>query len=149
MANLELEGKLAQKLAVQSGKSAKGEWSKQEFVLEFQDGSFSNNAVFSIWGIDKVKDFERFAVGSNIRVSFSISSREYMGKWYTDLRAWRIQNADAQPMQKSEYQQARPASNTGTQYNDVPAGFAPKFSSDPGPSIDDMPGDNGEDDLPF
>ena len=37
---MELEGTLITKLAVQSGKSARGDWAKQEFVIESQDGNF-------------------------------------------------------------------------------------------------------------
>ena len=37
---MELEGKIARKLTVQTGTSARGAWSKQEFVLEYQEGNF-------------------------------------------------------------------------------------------------------------
>ena len=99
MANLEIEGRLVRKLAVQSGRSARGDWSKQEFVVEFQDGNFPSNVVFNVWGADKVRDLERYQVGDEIRVSFAPSSREFNGRWYTDLRAWRIAPAGqaAQP----------------------------------------------------
>ena len=86
MANLEIEGRIARKLNVQSGRSARGEWFKQEFILEFQDGNFTSNAVFSVWGEDKVKDLEAYEIGCQVKVSFGISSREYNGRWYTDLQ---------------------------------------------------------------
>ena len=37
---MEIEGRLEIKLAVQSGRSAKGDWAKQEFVIEYQEGNF-------------------------------------------------------------------------------------------------------------
>ncbi len=121
MANLEIEGRIAQKLNVQSGRSARGEWSKQEFILEFQDGNFTSNAVFSVWGEDKVKDLEAYEIGRQVKVSFGISSREYNGRWYTDLRAWRIQVTGQEAV--------------GT----VPA-----------PTLNDMPDEQPDsDDLPF
>lgn len=138
MANLEIEGVLAGKMNVQSGKSARGEWSKQEFVVEFQDGNFTSNAVFSVWGADKVKDLEAYSIGSRVKVSFGISSREYNGRWYTDLRAWRIQPT-------GQGHQAYPQ-------QEVPAGFAPtgNFQSVPAPTSEDIPGEvAADDDLPF
>ena len=92
MANLEIEGRLVRKLDVQSGRSARGDWSKQEFIVEYQEGSFPSSVCFNVWGADKVRDLERFQTGDEIRVSFNPSSREYNGRWYTDIRAWRLQN---------------------------------------------------------
>ena len=152
---MEIEGTLIQKLAVQSGKSARGDWAKQEFVIEYQDGNFPTKACFSVWGADKVKDLEQYQIGDKIRLAFNVSSREYNGKWYTDLRAWRISSAAAQA--QNGYGQA-PAPSYGAQPSyaapqgsasayDMPAGFAPSAPqpSAPAPSLDDMPGD----DLPF
>jgi len=75
MANLEIEGRIARKLNVQSGRSARGEWFKQEFILEFQDGNFTSNAVFSVWGEDKVKDLEAYEIGRQVKVSFQRETR--------------------------------------------------------------------------
>ena len=87
MANIEIEGRLVKKLEPQSGTSSKGEWVKQEFVVEFKDGNYNSNAVFNVWGFDKVKELEAFSLGTQIKVSFGINSREFNGRWYTDLRA--------------------------------------------------------------
>lgn len=143
----EIEGTLIQKLAVQSGKSARGDWAKQDFVIEYQEGNFPTKACFNVWGADKVKELEQFQIGDKIKLSFNVSSREYNGKWYTDLRAWRISKAGAPAagnyaQAPSGYQQSAPASY------DMPAGFAPSSApqpSAPAPTFDDMPGD----DLPF
>lgn len=150
MANLEIEGRLVRKLDVQSGRSARGDWSKQEFIVEYQEGNFPSSVCFSVWGADKVRDMERFQIGDEIRISFNATSREFNGRWYTDLRAWRISPAG---------QQAQPAAGQGPAYGpaagyapapaaprgaqDIPAGFGP---SAPAPSLDDLP---GGDDLPF
>ena len=102
---MELTGRLLQKLAVQSGTSARGQWAKQEFVIEYQDGNFPTKACFSVWGQDKVQDLERFQINDEIKVEFNVSSREYNGKWYTDLRAWRISTAQqSTPAYQQPYQ---------------------------------------------
>lgn len=127
---MELEGILITKLAVQSGKSARGDWAKQEFVIEYQDGNFPTKVCFNVWGADKVKELGSFRLGEKIHVSFNISSREYNGKWYTDLRAWRITSS---------------AAAGGQAYGSAPAPSEPLPSPAPELTADDMPGD----DLPF
>ena len=83
---LEIEGTLAQKLPVQSGSSARGPWTKQEFILEFPDGNFTAKACFLAWGQEKVQDLGKYQVGDKVKVSFNLKSREYNGRWYNDLQ---------------------------------------------------------------
>lgn len=131
---LELEGRIVRKLSVQSGTSARGAWSKQEFVFEYQEGNFPTQVCMNVWGEDKVKDLEKYQVGDKVKVSFNLSSREYNGKWYTDVRAWRVEPAGAVP-QPSGYAPSAPA------YQPQPVA--------PMPSADDMSSPLSEDDLPF
>ena len=77
MNNLELEGTLMKILPAQRGTSARGEWVKQEFLVEYQDGRFPVTAVFSVWGQDKVDELASFSVGDLVSVAFKVSSREY------------------------------------------------------------------------
>lgn len=140
MADLEIEGTLQKKLAVQTGRSARGDWAKQEFLLEIQDGKFPTIAVFSVWGQDKVDGLARFNEGSQVKVSFSISSREYNGKYYTDLRAWRIVAAGSEAVAAP----VAPAAPRADRAQSVPAGFQA-----PAPTLADMPADDPSDDLPF
>ncbi len=126
---LELEGRIARKLNVQTGTSARGGWSKQEFIFEYQEGNFPTQVCMNVWGEEKVRDLEKYQVGAKVKVSFNLSSREYNGRWYTDIRAWRIEPVGA----------AAPS-------YDAPAP-AP-FQSVPLPSADDM-SSPVEDDLPF
>jgi hypothetical protein len=134
---LELEGRIARKLNVQTGTSARGNWSKQEFVLEYQEGNFPTQVCLNVWGDDKVKELDKYQVGDKVKVSFNLSSREYNGRWYTDVRAWRIEPASA-PSQGYDYAQSAGAYAAPT---GAPA-------SAPMPSADDM-SSPVEDDLPF
>ncbi len=137
MANLEIEGRISQKLPVQSGQSARGLWERQDFVLEYQDGNFPTSVCFTTWGSDKVKDLGQFQVGDTVKVAFNIRGREYNGKWYNDLRVWRISAAG----------QGAPAASAAPAYAGAPAGPA---SVAPPPGLDDMPAaEPAEDDLPF
>ena len=93
---LELEGRITQKLPVQQGTSARGAWAKQDFIFEYQEGNFPTSLCMNVWGADKVSELEKFQVGDKVKISFNLSSREYNGRWYTDVRAWRIEAVAAQ-----------------------------------------------------
>ena len=95
---MELEGRIVRKLNVQSGTSARGTWSKQEFIFEYQEGNFPAQVCFNVWGDDKVRVLEKYQVGDKVKVSFNLSAREYNGRWYNDIRAWRIEPAVAAPV---------------------------------------------------
>ena len=137
---LELEGTLRQKLGVQSGTSARGQWAKQEFILEFPDGNFTSQACFTAWGQDKVAELGKYQVGDRIKVSFNLKSREFNGRWYNDLQIWRLAPAGAVQPTAPQPAAAAPA------YEPAYGAAAPQA---PAPTLEDMPGDNPEDDLPF
>jgi hypothetical protein len=141
MPNFEIEGTLQRKLPAQSGRSARGDWAKQEFVLEYPDGNFNSEVCITAWGQDKVSELDRFNEGDRLKVSFNIRAREYNGRWYNDLRAWRISPAQPQGQAAQAPAYAAPAPS----YND-PAPAAPA------PSYEDMPAEDASqsvDDLPF
>ena len=134
---MELEGRIARKLPVQTGTSARGAWAKQEFIFEYQEGSFPSQVCMNVWGDDKVKELDKYQVGDKVKVSVNLSSREYNGRWYTDVRAWRIEPAGAAaPVQTPAYDYAQSAGSYS-----APTGA-------PMPSADDM-SSPVEDDLPF
>ena len=139
---LELEGKIISKLPVQTGTSARGPWSKQEFVLEYQEGNYPTQGCMNVWGEDKVKDLERFNAGDSVKVSFNLSSREFKERWYTDVRAWRIEPLAAQAAQAPAYGAPGFATPTG-------AGMSqPSQAPAPAPTDFDAAGAD-TDDLPF
>lgn len=129
---LELEGRIARKLGVQTGTSARGAWSKQEFVFEYQEGNFPTQVCMNVWSEDKVRELDKYQVGDKVKIAFNLSSREYNGRWYTDVRAWRIEPAGSQPS-------APQVQTPGVQ--------APV--SAPLPTADDMSSPLSDDDLPF
>lgn len=92
---MELEGRIVRKLNVQTGTSTRGAWAKQDFIFEYQEGNYPSQVCMNVWGEDKVKELEKYQVGDKVKISFNLSSREYNGRWYTDVRAWRIEPASA------------------------------------------------------
>ena len=87
---IEIIGKLIKKLPVQSGSSARGEWKKQEFIIETQE-TYAKKICMNVWGAESVSDLARYSEGETLKVSVNIESREYNQRWYTDIRAWRIE----------------------------------------------------------
>jgi hypothetical protein len=87
---LELTGKITHVLPEKSGTSARGQWRKQEYVIEVP-GEYPKQVCFMVWG-DKIDQF-RIQQGQELTVSFDLESREYNGRWYTDVKAWRVQPA--------------------------------------------------------
>ena len=143
---LEIEGKIIRKLGVQSGTSTRGEWSKQEFIIEYQEGNYPSQACFSVWGADKVKELEKYQINDKVKVSFNINSREYNNRWYTDLRAWKIEVES--PVQENYTTGFAPtgAEGSGNNYSPNPAeaastghGFVGEGSNDNGQVEDDLP----------
>lgn len=130
---MELTGSLLKKLPVRSGVSPKGEWQKQEFIVEYQDGNFPKKVCFNVWG-DKVSDLESFNEGDKLKVFFNIESREYNERWYTDLRAWRIDRDEATSLPNQD-------SSTSLQ-------ATPDLSQESTMNPENFPSDT-EDDLPF
>lgn len=73
---------------MQKGTSARGEWKKQEFIIETSD-KFPKKVCVSGWA-EKVDELNRYNINDMITVSINIESREYNGRWYTDVRFWKI-----------------------------------------------------------
>jgi len=84
---MELSGKVIKILPLQTGTGKNGTWKKQEFVVEIP-GQISRKVCFNIWG-DKIDQY-KVTEGTEVKVSFDLESREYNGKWYTDVKAWKV-----------------------------------------------------------
>jgi len=88
--SMDIKGKVIQLLPLQTGTSKKGQWKKQEFILETQT-QYPKKVCLSIWG-DKVDQY-RLHAGDLVNVSVDLESREYNGRWYTEARAWKIEKS--------------------------------------------------------
>lgn len=87
---MEINGKIIELLPEQSGQSAKGTWRKQEYILE-TDGQYPKKVCFMVWG-DKIEEFG-IKQGDSLTVSIDLESREFNGRWYTDVKAWKVTQA--------------------------------------------------------
>lgn len=85
---MEIKGKIIEVLEEQSGQTAKGGWRKQQYILE-TESQYPKKICFMVWG-DKIDDF-KIQQGDELEVSIDIESREFNGRWYTDVRAWKVE----------------------------------------------------------
>jgi len=130
---MEIVGKVVQLGTLTEGSSPRGPWKKQELIIETLE-QYPKKICLMCWN-DCVNEANGFFVGQTIKAQISIESREFNGKWYTDVRAIRLdidqpsgQPVSQQPMnplQPQQMQQPLPPMNE-----------------------DDFASDNG-DDLPF
>ena len=107
---MDISGKIIQFLPVQTGNGKNGTWKKQEFILETGD-TYPKKVCIAVWG-DKI-DIASYKPGDSIDVSFDVESREYNGKWYTDVKAWKVSSGKGGS--STAAQQAAPA-------GDMPSG---------------------------
>ena len=91
MSELKVSGKITKILEVEKGTSKSGsEWQKINFVVD-TGAKFNPEVCFQIFGEDKVENFTKYnKVGSDVEVSFNVSSREFNGKYYHNLDAWKV-----------------------------------------------------------
>ena len=92
---MEFEGKVLEILPPVSGQSARGTWERQTVVFEQPKKQFAKEVAVTF--MNKAQEVSTLRVGESYIVSFEIESRNYQGRWYTDVRAWRVQPMQAQP----------------------------------------------------
>ena len=97
MANeLTISGRIDSVLPLQQGTSKAGNpWKKQGYILD-TGGQYPKKVCFSLFG-DKIDQFP-IQVGQDVTVSIGIESREFNGRWYTEVNAWNVTySGQAQP----------------------------------------------------
>ncbi len=85
---MEIEAVVFKVLEPIRGTSAKGEWVRQEVIFD-QPSEFNRKVCISFWG-DKASEVASFKVGEAITLSVNVESREFNGKWYTSVQAWKV-----------------------------------------------------------
>ena len=126
---MELSGKVIVVLEPKSGvsKTTGKEWKAQEYVIETHD-QYPHKMCFEVFGADKIDQFH-IQAGEEITVSFDIDAREWNGRWFNSIRAWKVERVEA--------------SSVGSQPMDV-------MPFPPGPEVPaDFSVTDDKDDLPF
>jgi hypothetical protein len=86
---MEIQGTLKQILPLESGESKSGKaWQKQTIIIETQENYPKLIAVeVNEKAISRLQDYQ---IEQTITCSINIESREYNGRWFTSVKAWKI-----------------------------------------------------------
>lgn len=114
-----------QVLPVQTGEGRNGTWSKGGFVIEAGD-RYPKKVCCTVWG-EQIAQINNFKPGDMVKAGIDLESREFNGRWYTDIRAWRIDRAG------SGDAGAPPSIDRMPDYN------GPQEVYNPSPAADDLP----------
>lgn len=127
---LEITGKVSQILPLESGQGKNGTWKKQYFVVEYMDGQYPKKVCVMLWG-DKTDIVKNMAPGMEVKVAFNVESREFNNRWYTDVKAWKVEMGVSQNQSSA---QAPVTADSASSFDD------PNFqSSDSGAPENDLP----------
>jgi len=86
---LTITGEVTNVLEEETGTGRNGTWRKRAFILK-TPGEYPKDVCVVQWG----DSIDKFAVqtGETITAHIDIQSREYNGRWYTDVKAWKIEH---------------------------------------------------------
>lgn len=128
-------------LPMQEGTSKAGNhWQKKEWVLETINTQYPRKVKFHVFG-DRATQLN-FEVGKNYSVSFDLESREFNGRWYTDVSCYAMRALDgaapqgAQPQTNQNFPPMPEGMQRGSSFGAAPAAKTPDFSGD---DSDDLP----------
>lgn len=130
---MEIVGKIIQMLPLQQGTSQRTNkpWMIQSFIIETQE-QYPRKVCIEMFGEDRIKS-NPIAVDQIVTAHFDLESREFNGRWYTSVRAWKVEQGDtsnavaqpasaaAQPATAQPAQEAQPAPAANTQSFDAVA----------------------------
>ena len=84
---MEIKGTVKDALEVRSGaKRDGGQWSSQTVVLHI-DGEYPKDVAIDVSG----NNCGKLGEGDKVTVQCDVSSREWQGKWFTTVRAWKVE----------------------------------------------------------
>lgn len=94
---VEITGRIVNVLPTQSGQGKNGEWVKNSFVIEWQDGNYTQHLCLEVVGQEKWDKMKQsVAVGNTVLCKFSVSSREWNGKYFTSCQCFYCANVGGQ-----------------------------------------------------
>ncbi|MCR5851134.1 MAG: DUF3127 domain-containing protein [Bacteroidaceae bacterium] len=142
---MELTGKIIAEFNERGGVSNRtgNEWKVKSYVIEVP-GDYPRKMVFDVFGVDRLQAFN-IQIGEQLTVHFDIDAHEYNGRWFNDIRAFRVDRGQAAPTAAPEAQAMQAASAAAAVSQPAPQA-APQVEP-----IDAAPFEapSATDDLPF
>lgn len=97
---MEISGKLIELLPEVKGTSSKGEWVKRDAIIETLE-TYPKKVCVSFWN-DLIKVVNSLATNTELTAHINIESREYNGRWYTEVKAWKVDVKGAKDSNESK-----------------------------------------------
>lgn len=136
---MDITGRIIAVLPERSGVSQRSgsEWKVASYVLETQE-QYPKKICFEVFGTDRIQQLN-IQVGEMLTISFDIDAREYNGRWYNQIRAFRVdRNTQAQTPDAAPMPDAAPLPTNATPFVEAPTPEATPFG-----------GESDEGELPF
>lgn len=126
---MEFVGKVYKVLPATSGTSTRGAWQRQDVVFDIEAAGLQYPRKICVTFFNKPEDVSRLQQGVSYKVSVDVESREYKERWYTDVRAWRVelQQIEQPPMPEAPMD-----------YAPMPTA-EPQYATSQQSDIDDLP----------
>lgn len=121
--SFEVEGRLHKKFDTENKTDT---FQAREFVIEVSSGNYPQFVKFQLVQ-DRCAMADQFEEGEQVKVHFDLRGREWNGKYFTNLNAWRLEKVD----------------------QSVPQQASAPVADGSFPTADDEPTTETDDDLPF
>ncbi|WP_018622049.1 DUF3127 domain-containing protein [Spirosoma luteum] len=122
---MDIKGAFVKQLEQKTGQGKNGPWIKREFVIN-TGGQYPKEVCIEAFN-DKGDLVDGFVEGEEISVSYDLESREYNGRYYTAVKAYKISSATtgassggSAPRQQSAQKQEPVFQPTQDESNDLP-----------------------------
>ena len=149
---MEIIGKFVQTIDEVRGETQRGPWVRGGFVIETGD-EYPRKVAFTCFGEERIGMYKSLQPGQVVHVYFNPESREYQGRWFTDLRCSRVEPYVAGQMPPAP-PQAQGYAWAGAPANGIGAAAVPPQPAQPAPAAPSAPGfasmpSSEDSDLPF
>ena len=118
--SLSVKGKISSKLSVESGTSKAGkEWKKQSFLVD-TGAQYNPEICFQLFGDDKIAMLEHYNIGDQVEVSFNLSSREWNGRYFHNIDAWKIEKTGEEETENNNLEEPPVFNTPASEEDDLP-----------------------------
>lgn len=99
---MEITGKIIAVLPPKQGvsQSTGNAWMCQDYVLETQE-MYPKKVCFNVFGAEKIQEMN-IQLGETLTVSLEINANEYQGKWYNQVKGWKVVRVPVQGQQQAQ-----------------------------------------------
>ena len=110
---MEITGKIIAVLPAKEGvsQSTGNPWKCQDYVIETSE-MYPKRCCFNVFGAEKIQEMN-IQPGETLTVSLEINANEYQGKWYNQVRGWKVVRVPAQGQQQQQAAERAPWPQAG------------------------------------